>query len=451
MFRISAYSQLLKLIATSMLGLALMLTPLCYGQAAYYGPPHNVIYSNGADSNGNDAFPELANTSYTDVIVNFLTVDTNCQLQSNSPPYVSPGDMQTLHNAGKTVLISFGNSSSAAYQACYYGGVDNLASQIASYVTSNGFDGVDIDFEDTSGFDGTGGYDGVDFLTQLTDDLYSQLPQGQNIITHAPQTPYWLQTYNGNQYPPYAQLFWNSGSEIAWFNDQTYSNCIGGGWDCTAQAKANNIVNIVNSQGVPSIKLVVGVPVDFCGTTVGSPPQCTGDGYIPASNGQGNDMYSLISQLENAYPNQFGGVMGWNFLLDSQDGGNWSGQMLYSILTTESNWIGVDGQTNLCLDSNYNAFNHNVYTDPCNGGNYQNWQFVLNTIVDAQTGLCLDSDIYGNVYTDSCNTGNYQNWQFFGYAIRNRQTRLCLDSDYNGNAYTHACNGYTWQNWAPPY
>jgi serine/threonine-protein kinase len=162
-------------------------------------------------------------------------------------------------------------------------------------------------------------------------------------------------------------------------------------------------------------------------------------------------MYSLISQLENAYPNQFGGVMGWNFLLDSQDGGNWSGQMLYSILATESNWIGVDGQTNLCLDSNYNAFNHNVYTDPCNGGNYQNWQFVLNTIVDAQTGLCLDSDIYGNVYTDSCNTGNYQNWQFFGYAIRNRQTRLCLDSDYNGNAYTHACNGYTWQNWAPPY
>lgn len=103
MSRISAYPQLLTLIAATMLGLALMLTPLCHGQAAYYGPPHNVIYSNGAGSNGNDAFPELANTSYTDVIVNFLTVDTNCQLQLNSPPNLSYVDMQALHAAGKTV------------------------------------------------------------------------------------------------------------------------------------------------------------------------------------------------------------------------------------------------------------------------------------------------------------------------------------------------------------
>ena len=77
----------------------MLLTTLCYGQASYEGPPHNVIYSNGYDSSGNDAFPEIAITPYTDVIVNFLTVDTNCQL--NSQPYVSPSDMQTLHNAGK--------------------------------------------------------------------------------------------------------------------------------------------------------------------------------------------------------------------------------------------------------------------------------------------------------------------------------------------------------------
>jgi len=104
------------------LGFALMLlTTLCYGQALDFGPPHNVIYSNGVDSSGNDAFPEIANSDYTDVIVNFLVVDSNCQL--TSPPYVSPSDMQTLHNAGKTVLVSFGNSQSAAYSACYHGGV----------------------------------------------------------------------------------------------------------------------------------------------------------------------------------------------------------------------------------------------------------------------------------------------------------------------------------------
>jgi len=80
--------------------------------------------------------------------------------------------------------------------------VDNLANQIATFVTSNGFDGVDIDFEDTNAFENAAGYDGVDFLTQLTDDLYSQLPQYQNIVTHAPQTPYWFpdQSYS-YQYP----------------------------------------------------------------------------------------------------------------------------------------------------------------------------------------------------------------------------------------------------------
>lgn len=218
-------------------------------------------------------------------------------------------------------LISFGNSPSAAYQACYYSGVDSLASQIAKYVTDNGFDGVDIDFEDTSGFDGTGGYDGVDFLTQLTDDLYSRLPQFQNIITHAPETPYLLQkySYDNYQYPPYDQLYWNTANEIAWFNVQTYNNCPP--TDCTAQNKIDNYISIVQSWGIPSIKLVVGVPVDYCGTTDPNDPNtCTGNGYIQAGNGNGNDMYNVISQLESTYPNQFGGVMGWDFILDSQDG-----------------------------------------------------------------------------------------------------------------------------------
>ena len=53
------------------LALAVMLlTTLSCGQANYEGPPHNVIYTNGYDANGNDAFPELANTDHTDVVVN---------------------------------------------------------------------------------------------------------------------------------------------------------------------------------------------------------------------------------------------------------------------------------------------------------------------------------------------------------------------------------------------
>lgn len=132
MFRIAACSRLRKVITITMLAFVLMLlTTLCYGQAALSGPPHNVIYSNGADQDGNDAFPELANSAYTDVIVNFLTVDAsvnpNCQFAAQ--PYISPSDMQALHNAGKTVLVSFGGAdndqntgedyTSEGYNACY--------------------------------------------------------------------------------------------------------------------------------------------------------------------------------------------------------------------------------------------------------------------------------------------------------------------------------------------
>ena len=70
-----------------------------------------------------------------------------------------------------------------------------------------------------------------------------------------------------------------------------------------AQDKINNIMKIVNSWQVDSRRLVVGVPVSYCGTTVGDPPQCNGDGYLPWSSGDGNDMDTVISQLQQAYPN----------------------------------------------------------------------------------------------------------------------------------------------------
>ena len=86
----------------------------------------------------------------------------------------------------------------------------------------------------------------------------------------------------------------------------------------------------------------------------------------------------------------------------------------------------VDAQTGNCLDSNYSDPNNPavgaVYTDPCNGGAYQEWAvtYVGNgtvTLTDAQTGYCLDSNYsdpdntpLGAVYTDPCNGGAYQQW-----------------------------------------
>ena len=251
------------------LGLGLTLATLSFGQLPYTStasPPHNVIYWDGDSTN----LQTLASSAYTDVIVDFITPDQNCNLSNNSLGSGSngglPGDIassiQALHQAGKTVLVSFGGQddvqanvdvTSQGYQACY-GNIGYLVNQIQTIVSSNGFDGVDIDFEDNSGF--TGNYNGVDFLTQLTNNLYSGLPAWQNIITHAPQTPYWRSSFNN----AYQTIFYNTQGKIAWFNNHTYSQCLNGGnTDCSAQDKIADYEYIVNVVGVLPQQLVMGV------------------------------------------------------------------------------------------------------------------------------------------------------------------------------------------------
>jgi hypothetical protein len=50
-------------------------------------------------------------------------------------------------------------------------------------------------------------------------------------------------------------------------------------------------------------------------------------------------------------------------------------------------------------------------------------------IQDEQTGRCLDSNYNGDVYTLPCNGGEYQNWYtgYFNDSIYNDQTHRCLD------------------------
>jgi serine/threonine-protein kinase len=307
-------------------------------------------------------------------------------------------------------------------------------------VRSQGFDGVDIDFEDSNAFVNAANYQGAPFLIELTNDLHNALPQW-SIITHAPQTPYWRSDFNN----AYGSIWQGTNGYISWFNNQTYNNCIDGGADCTAQDKIANYEAIVNNFGVPPIRLVMGLPVSYCSTTDNN-GNCNGDGYIPLNDGSNDDVRTVITTLFQDYGDQFGGIMGWDYSLDlSDDNGSWGSSVWGALYYWQPVSTLYNGQTGQCLDSNYNG---NAYTMPCNGGNYENWRFNVNAIQDNQTGLCLDSNSNGNVYTMSCNGGNYQNWEVYGQNVFDRRTRLCLQSDYNGNLSTGACDpNNSYQQW----
>ena len=182
-------------------------------------PPRNVIYVNNA------TYPltDIVNLPYTDVIIGFLVPDDNLNLYGSGGAFDDnlQANISALQNAGKNVLISVGGSGgwpSSAYES-YYQDVPGFVDQIVNnFVKQYGFNGVDIDYEDDNGFTGT--YNGIDFLSKLTNDLAQALPPGQNIITHAPQTPYWDPNYNN---APYAQLWQRVGNQITWINNQFYN------------------------------------------------------------------------------------------------------------------------------------------------------------------------------------------------------------------------------------
>jgi len=272
--------------------------------------PRNVIYFGGGADNGNLA--DIVNLPYTDVIVCFASVDGNLNVYGNGAAF--DGNLQSniraLQNVGKKVLVSFGGSSdvisSSGWNFCAQN-VRTLVNSISMFVRNNGFDGVDIDYEDNSGFDGTGGYDGVQFLVQLTSGLAQALPTGHNIITHAPQTAYW--DASGNQFQwvpiggraPYAQIWYEVGDQITWINNQFYSTPY---YDKDDLTKSYWYEVVRTFTGLE--KLLMGVLLSG------------GEGAISLDDMAQNVIPALLS----AYGSQFGGVMGWQFAFD-QDG-NWA-------------------------------------------------------------------------------------------------------------------------------
>jgi chitinase len=263
-------------------------------------PPRNVIYFS---SRANQIpLAGIGDLPYTDVIIAFLVPDDDLNLHGSGGAFDEnlQSNIQILQNAGKNVLISLGGGKgfpSSAYES-YAQNVNELVEQLVSFVTSNGFNGVDIDYEDDAGFTGT--YDGIEFLIALTNGLAQALPSGQNIITHAPQTPYWDPRYNNASY---AEIWQGAGNQITWINNQFYNNPP---WDATPDLKV---------EWYDKIACITGAQKLMAGALVAAGAD---EGYITL-----DQMISqVIMPLKDAWGSEFGGVMGWEFARDQ--GGTWA-------------------------------------------------------------------------------------------------------------------------------
>jgi hypothetical protein len=120
-------------------------------------------------------------------------------------------------------------------------------------------------------------------------------------------------------------------------------------------------------------------------------------------------------------------------------------------------WNIADAATGRCLDSNDAG---HVYTQPCNGGNYQNWDQIYQSnqtyiLEDMQTGLCLGSFGNSDIMAKCGTVSGDSDYRWFmvggdyGTVYQNEGFSSVLDSNAAGqvypNFYWSVANLY--QNW----
>jgi chitinase len=234
------------------------------------------------------------------------TMQTIAGVSSPSDAQFRQGLINLYHANGIKVLCSaFGSSdypASAGYDATTIG--NNLATFVKTYL----FDGVDIDYEDSASFNSAGL--GEQWLVTLTTTLSNQL--SGKIITHAPQPPYFLGTA---QYPYGAYLYIHKqvGNLITWYNVQfynqgsyypynTYNNIFVSAYNTSVYEMINGWNK--DKVSIPSSKIIVGKPA--------TSSDVDNTGYISAST-----LSSIFSQaISHSNPVWNYGFFDWQYSSD---------------------------------------------------------------------------------------------------------------------------------------
>jgi GH18 family chitinase len=174
--------------------------------------------------------------------------------------YTSQPELSNLvsaaHAHGVKILICISDGTGNAFEpAANSSNVATTASNIASYVASNNFDGVDLDWE--SGLN-TSDYE------SLISHTRSALPAGKLIMVDMYHDPSFAATAV-NQYNNLDQIntmcydqdnIYVNGGPKPWYNDAIMNGSIGQTYGGTCQWVASEFV----SAGVPASKIGIGIP-----------------------------------------------------------------------------------------------------------------------------------------------------------------------------------------------
>lgn len=263
-------------------------------------------------NNGNISLETAAALPYTDINLAFLftTPENPLTLQlggaiadtSTTLTDTTKQAIASLHQKGKRILISFGGTTMDynTYRQIV-GKETELAQSISQFIIDNNLDGVDIDFEDSSSFLGTGGYNGTEFLINLTNALRKFLSDPKYILTHAPQPPYLVV---GNKMGGYIDIMKEVGEEIDWLNIQFYNNPP---WSSDPVKIVESYEQFSKLQGLGAEQLMIGLPVT---------EEDASSGYISITK--------IISELTKPVQKNsvLGGMMNWQF--SSDEDGIWA-------------------------------------------------------------------------------------------------------------------------------
>ncbi|OSD02935.1 glycoside hydrolase family 18 protein [Trametes coccinea BRFM310] len=164
--------------------------------------------------------------------------------------------------AGVSLIVSAFGSTDAPTSS----GADptSTANTMAAWVKQFDLDGIDVDYEDFNAMDKSDG-SAESWLATFTQQLRTQLPQGQFILSHAPVAP-WFSVNNLFAAGAYLKVDETVGDLIDWYNVQFYNqgtteyttcdnllNTAGGDWPGSA-------VFEIAASGVDLDKIVIGKP-----------------------------------------------------------------------------------------------------------------------------------------------------------------------------------------------